>query len=78
MAKTNFKSVDEYVAAQPEAVRPILQRVRAGIRKAVPQAEEIISYQMPGYKLWQTFDLLRRLEEALFSLPSHRPRPRRV
>ncbi len=51
MAKTNFKSVDEYVAAQPEAVRPILQRVRAGIRKAVPQAEEIISYQMPGYKL---------------------------
>jgi uncharacterized protein YdhG (YjbR/CyaY superfamily) len=44
-------SVDEYIAAQPEAVRPKLEQVRAAIRKAVPEAVEIIGYRMPGYKL---------------------------
>jgi len=51
MAKTDFKSVDEYIASQPEAVRGILERVRSTIRKAVPEAEEVISYKIPGYTL---------------------------
>lgn len=51
MAKTNFKSVDDYIATQPETVRAILQRVRGTIRKAVPRAQEVISYQIPAYKL---------------------------
>jgi len=45
------KSVDEYIAAQPEAVRPKLEQVRAAIRRAVPEAVEDIGYRMPGYKL---------------------------
>jgi uncharacterized protein YdhG (YjbR/CyaY superfamily) len=45
------KSVDEYIAAQPEAVRPKLEQVRAAIRTAVPQAVESIGYRIPGYKL---------------------------
>jgi uncharacterized protein YdhG (YjbR/CyaY superfamily) len=45
------KSVDEYIAAQPEAVRPMLEQVRAAIRRAVPEAVEGIGYRMPGYKL---------------------------
>ena len=51
MAKTDFKSVDEYIASQPAAVQSILGRVRSTIRKAVPAAEEVISYKMPTYKL---------------------------
>lgn len=51
MAKTDFKSVDEYIATQPPNVQPILQRVRGAIRKAIPGAEEGISYQIPAYKL---------------------------
>ena len=51
MAKTDFKSVDEYIAAQPEAVRGALGRVRSAICKAVPGADEMISYQIPAYKL---------------------------
>ena len=51
MAKTNFKSVDEYIATQPEGARAILQRVRRTLRKALPGAEEVISYQIPAYKL---------------------------
>ena len=45
------KSVDEYIASQPEALRPKLEQVRAAIRKAVPEAVEGIGYRMPGYKL---------------------------
>jgi uncharacterized protein YdhG (YjbR/CyaY superfamily) len=51
MAKTDFKSVDEYIASQPEAVQSVLERVRRTIRKAVPGAEEMISYKIPAYKL---------------------------
>jgi len=45
------KSVDEYIAAQPDEVRPKLEQVRAAIRKAVPGAVEVIGYRIPGYKL---------------------------
>lgn len=51
MANTAYQSVADYLAAQPPPVRKILQTVRSTIRKAVPQAEEVISYQMPAYKL---------------------------
>ena len=52
MAKTGFKSVDEYIASQPVAVQAILGRVRSAIRKAVPGAREVISYNMPTYTLY--------------------------
>jgi uncharacterized protein YdhG (YjbR/CyaY superfamily) len=51
MAKTDFKSVKEYIASQPEALRGILGRVRNTIREAVPGVEEVISYKIPTYKL---------------------------
>ena len=45
MAKTDYKSVD--VAAQPEPASAVLQRVRDIVKRAVPGAEELISYQSP-------------------------------
>jgi uncharacterized protein YdhG (YjbR/CyaY superfamily) len=51
MKKGVRKSVDEYITAQPEAMRPKLEQVRAAIMRAVPQAVEGIGYGMPGYKL---------------------------
>jgi len=51
MAKIQFKSLDEYIAAQPEDMQKALKRVRAVIRKALPCAQEVISYNMPTYKL---------------------------
>jgi uncharacterized protein YdhG (YjbR/CyaY superfamily) len=47
----DFTSVDDYIASQPEAVQVVLQRVRSIIRKAVPKAQEGISYKMAVYKL---------------------------
>jgi uncharacterized protein YdhG (YjbR/CyaY superfamily) len=51
MPKNDFKSVDEYIASQPEAVQRILEGARGAIRKALPRAEEVISYKIPAYKL---------------------------
>jgi len=50
MARTDFKSVDEYIATHPKDTQAVLQRVRTAIRKAVPGAEEGISYQIPTFK----------------------------
>ena len=55
MAKTAFKSVDEYFASQPTNVQPILQQVRQAIRRALPGAEEVISYGIPTYRLHGTY-----------------------
>ena len=46
-----MKSVDEYIASQPKAAQGVLERVRSAIKKAVPGAEEAISYKIPAYKL---------------------------
>lgn len=47
----NFESVDDYIAAQPDAARIALTQVRKAIRKALPRAEEGISYKIPVYRL---------------------------
>src|SRR5262245_6639979 len=44
--------VDEYIASYPEAVQAVLQRARAAVRRAAPDAEETISYGMPTFRLY--------------------------
>ena len=44
-------NIDDYIAGFPPDVQDILQRIRETIRRAAPQAEEAISYQMPTFKL---------------------------
>lgn len=50
MAKTAFKTVDEYIRTFPKDVQASLEQIRQAIQKAVPAAEEVISYQIPAYK----------------------------
>lgn len=51
MRVTTFRSVDEYMAAQSEPVRATLEMVRNAIRRALPDAEETIAYNVPTYAL---------------------------
>jgi uncharacterized protein YdhG (YjbR/CyaY superfamily) len=44
------KNIDEYIAMVPEHVQEILIKLRDTIRKAAPEAEEVISYGMPAFK----------------------------
>jgi len=50
-ARTPPRSVDEYIAGFPREVQGVLERVRSIVRKALPKAEEGLSYQMPVYKV---------------------------
>lgn len=51
MPGKKFKSVSDYLAAQPPPSRARLRILRKAIREAAPQAEETISYGIPAYKL---------------------------
>lgn len=43
-------SVDEYIAAAEPKMKKALKDIRKTIKSAAPIAEEVISYQIPGYK----------------------------
>jgi len=51
MAKTNFQSIDEYIAACPEQAHERLQQIRTAVKKLAPQAKERISYEMAAFEL---------------------------
>ena len=45
------KNIDEYIAGFPPKVQAILEKIRATVRRASPDAEERISYRMPSFSL---------------------------
>ncbi len=49
--RTAPKDIDEYIAGFPIDVQERLEKIRMTIRKAVPDAEETISYQIPTFTL---------------------------
>jgi uncharacterized protein YdhG (YjbR/CyaY superfamily) len=51
MPKPQFTTVEEYIAAQPQAMQRELKRIRECLRKAVPGAAEVIAYNIPTFKL---------------------------
>ena len=50
MAKTNFQSIDEYIAACPPESQDYLRQIRKLIRSLVPDAKERISYQIAAFE----------------------------
>ena len=49
MKKDTFETIDQYIEAQDESVRPYLNEIRGILRDAVPEAQEKISWSMPTY-----------------------------
>ena len=49
--QTAPKNIDEYIAGFSNDVQDILQKIRMTIRKAAPEAEEAIKYQVPTFTL---------------------------
>jgi uncharacterized protein YdhG (YjbR/CyaY superfamily) len=47
-----FTTHDQYIKASPKEIQSRLQEIRAIIHQAAPEAEEIISYSMPAFKLF--------------------------
>lgn len=51
MLRTKPATIDQYIAASPAPVRPILEQIRRVVRTAAPEAEEVVSYRMPAFRL---------------------------
>lgn len=45
---------DAYIAEAPEELRPLLVRLRAQLAEALPDAEQVIAYKMPGFRIGKT------------------------
>jgi uncharacterized protein YdhG (YjbR/CyaY superfamily) len=50
MALTDFKTIDDYLASLSEDNRAGVQAICDAIRRAVPEAEGVISYQIPAFR----------------------------
>lgn len=45
-----MNEIDKYISGFPKDIQAILEKVRATIKTAAPEAEEVISYKMPAFK----------------------------
>ncbi len=50
------QTIDEYIAAQDESLRPRLEQMRSIIHEAIPDAEERMSWSMPTF--WKGKNLI--------------------
>ncbi len=55
MAKTDYRNIDEYHSSFPEDAQIRMQQIREIIRETAPGAEEVISYQIPAFKIGRKF-----------------------
>lgn len=48
---TTIADHDAYIDAAPEAFQPALSRLRSLLAAVLPEAEEIVAYNMPGFRI---------------------------
>jgi uncharacterized protein YdhG (YjbR/CyaY superfamily) len=48
---TKATDIDSYIALQPYNVQAALEELRQIVKSVAPEAEEVISYNMPAFKL---------------------------
>jgi len=72
---------DAYIAAAPEALRPLLAGLRTCLARTLPDAEEVIAYGMPGFRIgravvagYAAFSRQCGLYVAAPAIASHRAR----
>ncbi|KGM34168.1 hypothetical protein P409_11715 [Inquilinus limosus MP06] len=51
---TKINNHDAYIAAAPEQFRAMLGRLRAQLSRALPDAKEVMKYNMPGFQIEDT------------------------
>jgi uncharacterized protein YdhG (YjbR/CyaY superfamily) len=70
---TKFSTIDEYIAAQDDDRKPVLQQFRKIIRAAAPKAEEVISYGMPAFKQGSVLVYFAAMKEHYGFYPTSKP-----
>ena len=54
-SRSRITTVAAYLATQPPRSRVVLGRIRALVRRVVPDAEETVSYQLPAFRRGRVF-----------------------
>jgi uncharacterized protein YdhG (YjbR/CyaY superfamily) len=68
------KTVEEYISMYPKNVQMILKKLRETVREAAPEAEEVISYRIPSYKLHGFLVHYGAFENHIGFFPTSSPR----
>ena len=55
MAKTDYKNINEYHKVFPKEIQERMQTIRDLVHEIAPEAEEVISYQIPAFKIGKHF-----------------------
>jgi uncharacterized protein YdhG (YjbR/CyaY superfamily) len=58
MAKTDFKTIDEYHSTFTGLALERMQAIRQIVHEIAPEAIEVISYQIPAFKIGDKFHLI--------------------
>jgi len=58
MAKTDYKSIDEYHKVFSGDTLKRMQTIRELVHKIAPEVQEVISYQIPAFKIGDKFHLI--------------------
>ncbi|HEY4323666.1 MAG TPA: DUF1801 domain-containing protein [Mucilaginibacter sp.] len=73
IATTKFKTVEEYFSTFPASTQNILEAIRKVIKAAAPQAKEVISYNMPAFKLHGVLVYYATYKEHIGFYPTSTP-----
>jgi uncharacterized protein YdhG (YjbR/CyaY superfamily) len=49
--ENSFSSVNKYISGFPEETQQLLETLRQTIKAVAPEAEEVISYSMPSFRM---------------------------
>lgn len=69
--KSAITNVDEYITSFPEDIQQKLEQIRKTIQEAAPEATELISYGMPGYKLNKNLWYILPVIKAILDFMPH-------
>ncbi|MEJ2615197.1 MAG: DUF1801 domain-containing protein [Ignavibacteriaceae bacterium] len=67
------KTIDEYINKFPKEVKVKLEQIRKTIKKAAPDAKEVISYQMPAFKLNSVLVYFAAFKDHISFFPTSSP-----
>lgn len=78
MKRKKFSSIDQYIRSAPKGVQTLLRKVRSEIKKRIPSATEVISYNMPAFSDSKTFVYFATFKNHLGIYPPLRSGPLRA
>ena len=66
-----FNTIDEYISAAPKNAKNLLKEIRRVVKEVVPEAEELISYNMPAFKFHGILLYFAAHKEHIGFYPGH-------